>query len=163
MHGFRNNYLVLYGRGFEGYLNYMLALCVNVFSVKSGCRSLLVFLLIMQMSAFFRNANSFLCSLWLVCPNWEEEKVNKVLKNMRRYAVLAKHVFSMHVVKILANFVRIFLEHYTCVYHFRRLLMVQISAWKLKIKRMENNIIVNYFLKSWFALVQNYLQYHRYM
>lgn len=28
---------------------------------------------------------------------------------------------------------------------------------------MENNIIVNYFLKSWFALVQNYLQYHRYM
>lgn len=84
MHGFRNNYLFLYRRGFEGYLNYMLALCVNVFSVKSGCRSLLVFLLIMQMSAFFRNANSFLCSLWLVCPNWEEEKVNKVLKNMRR-------------------------------------------------------------------------------
>lgn len=28
---------------------------------------------------------------------------------------------------------------------------------------MENDIIVNYFLKSWFALVQNYLQYHRYM
>lgn len=36
MHGFRNNYLVLYGRGFEGYLNYMLELCVNVFFVKIG-------------------------------------------------------------------------------------------------------------------------------
>lgn len=59
MHGFRNNYLVLYGRGFQGYLNYMLALCVNVFSVKSGCRSLLVFLLILQMSFFEMRTHFF--------------------------------------------------------------------------------------------------------
>lgn len=47
MYGFCNNYLVLYGWGFEGYFNYMLVFCVNVFFVKLGCWSLFVFFLIM--------------------------------------------------------------------------------------------------------------------
>lgn len=140
MHGFHNNlHIVLYRQGFEGYSNYVSTCIFRKGGFRSSfvalliiwCRFFFVFVLFEMRTHFFVHFDYYV--LIGKKKKWIKSWITYVVRT-----VIAMHVF-VFANAFCKNFGELHQNFLRTLYHFRRLLIVQMSTleWKKSLKIMQ--------------------------